>query len=126
MWRRVGPLVATVLVAVAVAACGGGDQPTTQAASTAAPGARDMDPAQRQKIDQCLQAAGIPVPTQQPRPSGEPRPSGQPRPSGGARAGGGQFADPKVQQALQACGITLPQGGRRGAGSTAAPATAGA
>ena len=66
----------------------------------------------------CLKAAGIDVPT---LPSGgasgfpSAPPSGvpsfdpnQPPPSGFPGGGNGGFNDPKIQQALTACGISLP------------------
>jgi hypothetical protein len=81
-----------------------------------------------QKIQECLAAAGVSLPTPSGRPSGAPTgpppsgfPSGAPTgpppsgfPSGGTGGGpggGGRlFADPKVRAALQACGIDLPTG----------------
>jgi hypothetical protein len=96
--RTVGPAVAAFMV-VAVTACGGG---------AAAGGPRGMDEQTRQQVEQCLQAAGIAVPTPGPRPTDRPteRPTDRPRPTGAP--GGGMFGDPKVQAALKACGITLP------------------
>lgn len=95
--RTVGPAVAAFMV-VAVTACGGG------AAAPGSGGPRGMDEQTRQQVEQCLQAAGIAVPTPGPRPTD--RPTDRPRPTGAP--GGGMFGDPKVQAALKACGITLP------------------
>jgi hypothetical protein len=63
-----------------------------------------------------LKAAGIEQPSFPEGPSGMPSalPSGAPSfdpnqpPPSGFPAGGGGFADPKIQQALAACGISLP------------------
>jgi len=105
-------------------AAGAAPTPTGQSAAPGGPGG-----AQAQQrftaIRSCLQAAGIAVPT----PSGSRRsftrtpgvtPSPRPSGSGGFRRGGfgGMFADPKVQAALKACGLTLPSpGGRRPSGA---------
>jgi hypothetical protein len=102
-----GSLVtATAVVALALAGCGSTAAGPPAASGGGGGGAR-MDPAQQQKIAQCLQAAGLPVPSFAPRPSrapGEPPPTRTP----GQNRGAGAFADPKVRAALQACGITLP------------------
>jgi hypothetical protein len=105
-----GSLVtATAVVTLALAGCGGAAA-TTNTASGGDPGGGGgprRDPAEQQKIAQCLQAAGLPVPSLTPRPTrapGEPPPTRTP----GQNRGGGQFADPAVRAALQACGITLP------------------
>ncbi len=123
-----GPVLALSLVA-----CGGGSSGTTSAAATpsgnatGAPGGGQrgggFGGADFTKIQACLKAAGIALPTRSafPRPSGSfTRPSGTafPRPSGsagaggfgGGRGGGGMFTDPQVQAALKACGITVPTG----------------
>ena len=107
------------------AACGGGGGTTTAAPTSAAAGNEggDRGPgfgADFQKIQDCLTAAGITLPTPSGTfrpptgtpPSGGPEgtpPSGAPR-DGGGGFGGGRFADPKVQAALKACGITVPTG----------------
>ena len=101
-------VAATAVVTLALAGCGGAAA-TTNAASGGGMGGGGArrDPAEQQKIAQCLQAAGLPVPSFAPRPTrapGEPPPTRTP----GQNRGGGQFADPKVRAALQACGITLP------------------
>ena len=120
-----------------LAGCGDGSSATTRtvdpaARATGVPSAgasgerrRQFDPAMQKKIAECLQAAGLPVPSFSPRPSGErrsgsftgPRPSGSfagPRPSGspGFR---GPYGDPKTRAALEACGIQLPTGRPSGA-----------
>ena len=113
-----------------LAGCGGSGSATTTVAGAAptasasgtgrGPGA-GMDAATQASIQQCLTAAGLTMPsfTRRPGASGA-RPSGSPggtppagtrggvRPSGAP--GGGPFADPKIQAALTACGITLPTG----------------
>jgi competence protein ComEA len=137
--RTVGT-TGTVALVVLLAACGGGGSTSTTASTaTAAGGATAagsanpqrtgprFDPAMQAKIRQCLQAAGLPVPSFT-RPSNLP--SGQrPSFSSGARpSGAGRFNNPQVRAALQACGITLPTrppgaGGAGGAGPTGAPAS---
>ena len=105
-----GSLVtATAVVMLALAGCGGAAATTNTASGggTGGGGAARRDPAEQQKIAQCLQAAGLPVPSSTPRPTrvpGEPPPTRTP----GQNRGGGEFADPKVRAALQACGITPP------------------
>jgi hypothetical protein len=122
-----GALLAGCSSGSADAGTAGGGTATPTSAPTGSPGqggGRFGGPnsAQFAAIRQCLQAAGIPLPSFSPgaRPSFSPgaRPSGsrRPRPTGsfdGRRRG--LFADPKVQAALKACGITLPTG--RPAGS---------
>ncbi|MDQ1680711.1 MAG: hypothetical protein QOI42_1570 [Frankiaceae bacterium] len=111
--------IALALVAGVATACGGSGTGSTTpatsptAAATSRPGISSAD---RTKIQQCLTAAGISLP---PIPGGGTRPSGGPRPGftppangGGGGAGGGAgglFQNPQAQQALKACGITLPQ-----------------
>jgi hypothetical protein len=132
-------LAAVAVLVLGLSGCGGGSTASTSASTpTGAAGATEasgaagprFDAAKQQKIRQCLEAAGISMPTLTGRPSEVPsgqRPSGPPsglRPSGSPGQGfGGQFADPKVRAALQACGITLPT--RRPSGIPAAPATTG-
>jgi hypothetical protein len=128
------------VLAISLAACGGSSSGSTSAAAT--PTARPTggfrgngaNSAEFAKIQSCLSAAGISLPTRSnfPRPSGTatgPRPTGV-RPSGGyggvrpsggrGFGGGGQFANKKVQAALKACGITIPTGRPRAIGSPAA------
>src|SRR6185369_8608457 len=116
----------------------GGDGTTTAAPTSAAAGNDGSGRggpgfgADFQKIQECLAAAGITLPTPSggfrtpdgTPPSGGPQgtpPSGAPR-DGGGGFGGGRFADPKVQAALKACGITVPTGRPR-TSSTASPTT---
>jgi hypothetical protein len=128
--------------AVLLSACGGGGDGTTTAAPTSAAG--DAEGGARggpgfggedfQKIQECLTAAGITLPTPSGTfrpptgtpPSGGPQgtpPSGAPRDGGpGGGPGAGRFADPEVQAALTACGITVPTGRPRPSG-TASPST---
>ena len=111
-----GSLVtATAVVALALGGCSGAPATGMTAAASGGGGgggggAGRLDPAQQQKITQCRQAAGLPVPTFAPRPSRNPA-APPTRAPGMTRAPGqnrGAFADPKVRAALQACGITLP------------------
>jgi hypothetical protein len=124
--------VLPLLLALSLTACGGGSSSSTSASATATPSAGPsgaptggpfgggIDQAALSKIRKCLTAAGLQdaIPSNVPtgRPSGFPtdRPSGLPSgtlPSGFPSGGFGAFADPDVQAALQACGITLPSGG---------------
>lgn len=123
-------LTATTLL-VGLAACGGsssGSDPTTSTsptpvASQSAPGgpASGVDRETIQQALQCLQAAGIEVPSGLPSglPSGIPSdlpsnvapgqspPPGFSPPAGGPGGAGGLFNDPKAQAALKICGIDL-------------------
>ena len=132
--RSAAATATAVVLAGGLAGCGGGSSTGTasvsggagQASPTGQRSGQRFDPATQQKITQCLEAAGIAVPTFTGRPSGFPsgaRPSGSPTgpfPSGTRTGGfGGRFADPKVRAALQACGIVLPTR-PPGAGSGAA------
>jgi hypothetical protein len=132
--RLAGAGAAFSLVAT-LAGCGSGSNPTSTSPSVAGTAAAAQlsgtarrtggrfDPALQTKIQQCLQAAGIPLPTftRPSNPASSQRPtfaSGSPRPGGGL---GGRFADPNVRAALQACGISLPtrSPGATGAGGAA-------
>ena len=132
---RVGATAAAaVVLAGGLAGCGGGSSAGAATETNGGPAAAGapsagrsggfrMDPALQQKVQDCLKAAGIAVPSFSGRPSGSfsPRPSGS-RPSGsftrrpGGGGAGGRYADPKTQAALKACGITLPSGGQGGGG----------
>jgi hypothetical protein len=130
-----GPALALSLVA-----CGGGSSSgSTSAAAaptvtaTGAPGTNDgarggANGAEFQKIQACLKAAGIAVPTRSPGPrptgstgyrqNGTPNgtpPSGGVRPSGGGFGGngGGMFTSAAAQAAIKACGLTVPTFGGR-------------
>jgi hypothetical protein len=102
-------VITTAVVTLALAGCGpaAATSPSSSGGGAGGMGGPRADPAEQQKIAQCLQAAGLPVPSFSPRPSRAP---GQPPPTRtpGQNRGGGAFADPKVRAALQACGITLP------------------
>jgi hypothetical protein len=112
---------AALAAALAISAC-------TPSASTAPPSAPSTSPAAVQpsgpaggdfaKIQQCLEAAGIALPTGSfAAPPPGARPSG-PLPSGAFPGGsfnppnglGTGLNDPKVQAALEACGLTPPGG----------------
>jgi hypothetical protein len=113
-----------VLSAVALTGCGGSSSSSTASSGepSGPPSGFQLSSAQEKKIRHCLEAAGLSTsfPTGQPTdfpsggPSGSP-PSGSPPsgfPSGGFSGGpggpGGGLADPDVQSALKACGISLP------------------
>jgi hypothetical protein len=127
------------VLAVSLAACGGSSSTgsatpagaTPDANATGAPGGRGFGGADFTKIQACLKAAGVTLPTgtRGPRPSGSFTPNGTPpsgavrpsgvRPSGGFGGGrggfgGGMFNTPAVKAALAACGITVPTGGGGG------------
>ena len=128
MHPRIRLLIPVVAIATAatVAGCGtassgSGGTPTASTTSpTTTSGASSGDrAAQLEKVNACLNAAGVALPSGFPSgapsgfPSGAPSgfPSGAPsggfsRPAG-AGPGGGAFSDPKIQSALKACGITL-------------------
>jgi hypothetical protein len=121
--RAVGPVGGALLAASLITGCAsstGSASASSSTGPTSAPTSSNRagngpGGAQFAAVRSCLQAAGIPVPTPTgPRP-GFTRTPGQPRPSGsraGFRGQGGRFlADPKVQAALKACGITLPSPG---------------
>ena len=134
--RLIPTSTALLASALMLTACSGSDPGATAPAATPAPTAPATGQPRPagvdfQKINDCLQAAGIDVPSGMPsnlpsgmltdRPSGMPtdRPSGMPTdvpsnmPSGmgapGQRGGpAGAFNDPEAQAALKACGIDLP------------------
>jgi hypothetical protein len=129
------------VLALGLTACGGSSSTATvagatpNAGATGAPGGngqgagRGFGGADFAKMQACLKAAGIAVPTRSdfPRPSGSfTRPSGAANgtpPSGaaGGRGGGGGmgglFSSPEAQAALKACGITVPTGRARASAS---------
>lgn len=133
---RTATSVAALAVLLTLAGCGSDDdtggEPTSspsQGASATPPATGGFDDAQIQEIRKCLDAAGLEdaLPTDLPTdlPSGAPtdRPTDLPEdfdpenlpegfPSDGAGGQGGGLAalqDPEVQDALDACGIELPQ-----------------
>ena len=91
-------------------------QTTPSSAPSAAPGG-GLPGGDFAKIQQCLQAAGLSLPTGSFAPPSGAFPSGR-FPSGSFPSGsfappaglGGALSDPKVQEALKACGISLPGG----------------
>jgi hypothetical protein len=122
--RYLGRWTATVtLVSLALTACGG---PSASSSVTPVSGPASGAPgfpvnaADMTKVRACLEAAGIALPSP---PAGIPSgfPSGmpsfdpnQPLPSGFPPPDDGGFMSPKVRQALDACGITLPSPGPGG------------
>lgn len=128
-FRLMSTSTALLASALMLTACSSTDPSTTTttAATQAptAPAAGQPRPAgvDLQKITDCLEAAGIDVPSGRPSnlPSGRPtdRPTGRPTdlpsgmPSGMAAPGqgggpAGALNDPEAQAALTACGIELP------------------
>jgi len=106
------------IACLAMAACGGSSSSTSSSTGFRPGGASPISAQEQAKIRDCLKAAGIDLPT---FPSGGPSgfpsapPSGVPSfdpnqapPSGFPGGGNGGFNDPKIQQALTACGISLP------------------
>jgi hypothetical protein len=106
-------------LAVLVTACGSSNGGGSGSSGGTTPQGQPSFGANFQEIQQCLDAAGIKLPS---RPSGAPSgfpsgaPSGAPSftpgqspPDGfGGGQGAGLFNSPKVQRALKACGIPLP------------------
>lgn len=150
-WRAVRAGAFGLVAVALLSGCGGSGSAAvaTGAPTTGGPGRRGFDQAELQRIQDCLKAAGISIPTpsggfrsgrptdrpptgtppaDRPRPSGT-SPTDRPRPSGGPSGpNGGLFGDPKVRAALDACGITLPTGrpaGMGGTGATPAPTPTG-
>jgi hypothetical protein len=111
-------LAAALLVVVGLAACGSSSDPgsTTTSAAAQQPGARRgvfSDP----KVQACLKKAGVQVP-QFRRGNGRPPGSGgSGQPGNGQRPPGGGFRNSpefqKLRDALQKCGMTLPNRPRR-------------
>lgn len=109
---KMSTLVAT-LAAAAVAGCGSSSGTSTSASSVSSTSAAATTPGlDFTKVRQCLQAAGISLPS--PPAGGLPSglPSGFPQGQGfspPAGVGGGGFLNnPQARAALNACGITLP------------------
>jgi hypothetical protein len=100
-------------------ACGGDDSDGSNdtasdpaSAPTGRPGGFDAE--QLEEIQACLEAAGLEdkLPTGQPSEIPTDLPSDFPTDLGSGAPGGGGFSglqDPEVQEALDACGIDLPQ-----------------
>lgn len=120
-YRRIIPPTLLVVAAMATAACGSGGATATPAASAPAASAPAGGPGGNfdfAKIQECLTAAGIALPSGgsfalpsggiPQRPSGSFRPpSGSFSPPSGGFPGGGSN-DPATVAALEACGIALP------------------
>jgi hypothetical protein len=123
---RIG--AASVICAGSLAACGNSKMSTPTTTPTPSPSAPPSTPASPPSgltngnlaaVQQCLKAAGITLPSA-PTGAGGSFPAGvSPPPGGSLPAGGfpsgavpsggpGAFANPQTQQALKACGITLP------------------
>ena len=93
--------------------------PSASASPAGAPASGALPSVNISAVQQCLQAAGITLPSGGPGgspPAGAPTQAGGSRPAGGIPSGavpsgaaGGAFGNnPQVLQALQACGITIP------------------
>ena len=134
--RRGSAAAVATIALFALAACGSSSPASTTSATptpTAAvpSGAPSNLQGQFAKIQECLSAAGIDskalggnIPSGGPSgatPTGAPPTDGSFTPPAGAGQGGLQ-QDPKVQAALEACGITLP--GRPGATQSGAAPSA--
>jgi hypothetical protein len=110
---RAGTVVATLGLVTGLAACGASSSSTSTGAQATATqsGAKSsgITSAERSRVDTCLKAAGIPVPTARPGGGlrGTPQPGSSPGANRPAGSGGGLFQNPQMQQALKACGITL-------------------
>jgi hypothetical protein len=113
-YRRIILPTLLVVAAMATAACGSGGATATPAASAPAASAPAGGPGGNfdfAKIQECLTAAGIALPSggSFALPSGgiPQRPSGSFSPPSGGFPGGG-LNDPATVAALEACGIALP------------------
>lgn len=136
--RLLAGAIALVAAASLLTACGsdsGTDEPTASSTDATQPGTGPggagpggLSEADMEQIRTCLKAAGLEDEMPSGMPSGMPSdrpsdlptdmPSGMPSdlPSGapsGGPGGGGFFTD-EVRQALQACGIEVPEGGPSG------------
>ena len=112
--RRTILAALVVVAAIAAAGCGPGGTTAAPAASATAASASAGAPGGNLdfgKIQECLTAAGISVPSggSFALPSGgvPQQPSGSFAPPSGGFQGGG-FSDPATLAALKACGIALP------------------
>ena len=125
--RRLILPTAALAALLAVSACTQSASTAPQATPSSAPSAATgggLPGGDFAKIQQCLQAAGLSLPTGSFAPPSGAFPSGR-FPNGSFPSGsfappsgsfappgglGGTFNDPKVQEALKACGISLPGG----------------
>ena len=125
--RRLILPTAALAALLAVSACTQSASTAPQATPSSAPSAATgggLPGGDFAKIQQCLQAAGLSLPTWSFAPPSGAFPSGR-FPNGSFPSGsfappsgsfappgglGGTFNDPKVQEALKACGISLPGG----------------
>lgn len=111
-------VTATIALAFTLAGCGATKSSTDPSTTGNPSGPQGPGAGQFSKIQDCLKAAGLAQNLPSGPPSGIPsnlpsgRPSGAPTgfPSGGPR-GLTQLNNPQIQDALKACGITLPQPG---------------
>lgn len=110
-----------LVVLLLITGCGSGSSATaggpTSGPTSGAPAASPLDPAQLQKIRQCLKTAGLrhtvfSTPAPGDGMSGSPigKPTGVPssEPGGPRVTPGGIFSDPQVVRALRICKIELP------------------
>ena len=121
-----------LVVCLGLAACGGSGSSSGSGTSTQPGGGRGFGFASDPKVAACLKKQGVTLPTGgRRRGNGAPPTStngapptttnGQPPAGGGFRGGGNSAQFQKLQKALKACGVTLPQGGPGGAPGGAPP-----
>jgi hypothetical protein len=126
--RGAGAVAATAIVALAVSACGSSSSANSGTGSGSGSSTRGQNPLASAKVQACLKKQGVTLPNrgQGGPPSGatggQPPQGGPPSgatggqgPGGGAPPGGANSAQfQKLQKALKACGVTMPQGGPQG------------
>jgi len=117
-------LTAAVALSLALAACGGASAKSTTTTTTAPSGAAGTgrpNAAALQAFRDCMQKAGVTIPTAPPRPAGQTPTSNANGSFGGGGGGGGRgfggglggvfnSTDPNTQAALTRCESTLPAG----------------
>ena len=105
----------TVPAVIGITACGGGSSSSTGAGAQPTASRPAVNPVQNAATRRCLKAAGIKLPkTPAGATNGTPpsnftaSPNGTPPSNFTPPAGAGGLNSTKVQQALKACGITVP------------------
>jgi hypothetical protein len=99
--RLIGPVL---LVSALVAGCSSGTSPNPSPSSSAGVGASTSS-----SLRQCLKKHGVTLPAHRPTGNGGYPPAGG---FGGGFGGGGAGGSSTFRKALQACGGSLPGGGR--------------
>lgn len=105
------PLLATALAVTGCGSSGETKTPKSKSTPTARPsGAPSMDASQAKAIQKCLKAAGLGSDLPAGMPTGQPNGGTPPEmPTEGAGRGSGNGPDmQQLQEALKACGLTLP------------------